>query len=332
MPTISLSEVRDTAITVVPAEGEEYALDQGPWGTAGTFSDLEPETLYLVKARVAATDESFCSLTTERWVTTLAAAKPSAPPSPSPSAEPSAPPSPSPSAEPSVPTGPGPSPEPSEPPAEEHFCQSVCPVCGGCKNSLCEEPACETKCRHESTVFTDVAETDWYMDAVTYAADRGLMRGTGDGRFSPELPTNRAMVVTILYRLTGEPETGRRVLPDVPSEAYYASAMAWAVEEGLVSGYPDGTARPEKEITREELAVLLYRYTAYLDLQPLSPGDLSAFEDGGEVSSWAVYAMRWAVGYGLLQGSSGRLDPKGPATRAQTAAVLMRWCETVLME
>jgi len=152
------------------------------------------------------------------------------------------------------------------------------------------------------------------------------MEGTGQNHFSPQRETNRAMVVTILYRLAGKPG-GTQAMEE---EAYYADAVAWALESGILQGYEDGSVRPEETVTREQIAVLLYRYAAYLGLEPVSRGDLSSFEDGETVSTWAVYAMRWAVGEGLLQGSGGKLTPGGIATRAQTAAILTRFLERVL--
>ena len=152
------------------------------------------------------------------------------------------------------------------------------------------------------------------------------MDGVGTGLFAPNATTSRAMIVTILWRMQGSPEVDTtETFTDVYPDAWYAKAIAWAVAEGVADGYGEGLFGPNDAITREQLAAMLWRYAA----RPESEGGLSAFADGAEVSVWAQQAMSWAVSLGLINGvDSDRLDPKGQATRAQTATILMRFAQS----
>lgn len=163
--------------------------------------------------------------------------------------------------------------------------------------------------------FADVRPADWYYNAVCFAAENGLMSGTGAG-FAPDAPTTRAMLWTILARLDGQ--TAKHTGPD-----WYAAAQLWAVRNDISDGTePDGT------ITREQLAAMLYRFAQRKGLvRAASPADLSAFTDAASVSAYAQEAMQWAVANGLIAGMDGRLVPQGSATRAQIAQILSRMCE-----
>lgn len=176
--------------------------------------------------------------------------------------------------------------------------------------------------------FTDVTEKAWYYDAVTEIYSRGIMTGLSGTRFAPELPASRGMVVTMLYRMEGEPAVsaeGR--FTDVPEKQYYAPAVAWATEAGLIQGYGDGTFRPDESITREQLVTILYRYGERRGYDMTRRADLSGFFDVGQISPYARESMSWAKAAGLLNGADwGGIDPGGMAGRGQIAAILGRFC------
>lgn len=176
-----------------------------------------------------------------------------------------------------------------------------------------EKPAESSKPAGDRPVaerFTDIQADAWYIRDVQYVVDSGLMQGTG-GDFAPEIHMSRAMMMTVLYRMAdvpGQAATG---------SAWYAVPMAWAVGEGISDG-----SSPESNITREQIAALLFRYAR----AKAGTGDLSAFRDGDSVSAWARTAMTWAVEQGVFRGRAGNLlDPQGPASRAEVAAVLARF-------
>jgi M6 family metalloprotease-like protein len=175
--------------------------------------------------------------------------------------------------------------------------------------------------------FTDVTEKAWYYDAVREIYSRGIMTGLSGTRFAPELPASRGMVVTMLYRMEGEPAVsaeGR--FTDVPEKQYYAPAVAWATEAGLIQGYGDGTFRPDESITREQLVTILYRYGERRGYDMTRRADLSGFFDVGQISPYARESMSWAKAAGLLNGADwGGIDPKGRAERGQIAAILGRF-------
>lgn len=176
--------------------------------------------------------------------------------------------------------------------------------------------------------YTDVASSDWFYDAVRYVSNAGLMSGTGDGAFSPNAVTTRGMIVTVLHRMEGKPLVYGETFSDVTETAYYADAVAWASAKDIVTGYGNGRFGPDDAITREQFATILYRYAKMQGYETTSRGDVSRFADGNSVSSYAVEAMSWAVGEGLIAGTDGnKLDPSGKATRAQTAMILKRFCE-----
>ncbi len=176
--------------------------------------------------------------------------------------------------------------------------------------------------------FLDVSRTDWFYYDVRYVCENGLMNGTSRNRFSPYSTATRGMLVTILYRMENEPRCfGSAAFSDVKPGAYYEKAVVWASQNNIVSGYTDGTFRPDAPVTREQLASILYRYTLYRG-QDVSAGEttsLTGYGDAQTVSNYALPAMRWACGTGILQGANGKLNPSGLATRAQLAAMLHRY-------
>ena len=176
--------------------------------------------------------------------------------------------------------------------------------------------------------FLDVSRTDWFYYDVRYVCENGLMNGTSRNRFSPYGTATRGMLVTILYRMENEPRCfGSAAFSDVKPGAYYEKAVVWASQNNIVSGYTDGTFRPDAPVTREQLASILYRYTLYRG-QDVSAGEttsLTGYGDAQAVSSYALPAMRWACGTGILQGANGKLNSSGLATRAQLAAMLHRY-------
>lgn len=176
--------------------------------------------------------------------------------------------------------------------------------------------------------FSDVKTSDWFYSGVLFAHQQGLMSGTGGNRFSPNLSTSRAMIVTILHKKEGAPTSEGASFADVPSAAWYARAVSWASEEGLVSGYGNRRFGPDDPITREQLAAILYKYFQYKGYQSAASADLNAFTDSALASGYAKVPLGWAVGSQLLSGvGQGRLNPKGPASRAQIAAVLRAFCQ-----
>ena len=158
--------------------------------------------------------------------------------------------------------------------------------------------------------FDDVASSDWFADAVKYVSDKGLMNGTDDNQFSPNDTTTRGMLMTVLARYAGEDTTG--------GATWYEKGMNWAKAKGV----SDGT-NPNADITREQLVTMMYRYAG----SPKADGKLDSFSDAASVSTYAADAMQWAVANGIVNGSNGKLNPQDNATRAEVAAILMRFCE-----
>ena len=179
--------------------------------------------------------------------------------------------------------------------------------------------------------FSDVTESDWFYDAVTYAYENGLMDGVGMGLFAPNSDTTRAQLVTILHRLAGQPApSGDSGFSDVETGTWYTDAVAWAAQNGIVNGVSDTQFAPGDDITREQLAVILYRYATYQGYDVSQRADLSGFVDAGTISTYAQEALSWANAQGLVLGfEDDSLRPQGNASRAQIAAVLMRFCQTV---
>ncbi|OUP59405.1 Ig-like domain-containing protein [Butyricicoccus pullicaecorum] len=179
--------------------------------------------------------------------------------------------------------------------------------------------------------FADVADDSWYADAVQYVFENGMMSGTSETTFSPNLTTTRGMIVTILYSLENEPAiTGTTAFTDVAADQYYANAVAWAAQNGIVAGIDATTFAPNKAITREQMAAILYRYAQFKGYDVSAKADLSVYTDAASVSAYATDAMAWANGAQLITGTiTTTLSPAGNAIRAQVAAILMRFCENI---
>ena len=179
--------------------------------------------------------------------------------------------------------------------------------------------------------YRDVRSTAWYYEDVAYVTRNDLMVGTGTMTFSPDGEMSRAMLVTVLYRMNGSPSVAGMTMPfqDVPGDAWYTDAVTWAYNCGIVSGMSPTTFAPMVSITREQMMTMFYGYAAYMDYNTMAVADLSAFPDGGDVSSWAEAKMGWAVANTLISGvkeSDGvYLRPQGTATRAEAAAILHRF-------
>ena len=179
--------------------------------------------------------------------------------------------------------------------------------------------------------FTDVSTSDWFYDDVAFVYKNGLFSGTDSRSFSPNASMTRAMLVTVLYRLEGEPTvTGRSSFTDVRSGAYYEKSVIWAAANGIVTGTDSTSFSPDAKVTREQLAAILYRYAQYRKLDTDVSAKLNSFTDADSVSAYASEALGWAVSEGLINGASGKLMPKGDATRAQVAAILHRFVKNVL--
>lgn len=181
--------------------------------------------------------------------------------------------------------------------------------------------------------FSDVYPTDWFFTSVEYVSERGIMAGVGDGKFNPYGTTTRGMIVSILYRLEGEPQpAGVAPFTDVTSDKYYAKAVAWANENGIVSGYDSDTFGPDDNITREQLASMLYRYAQYKGKDVTYDANaLDSFADASKVSAYAVDAVKWAVTEGIISGDGTYINPTAYATRAETASMIMRYNENILL-
>jgi len=196
-----------------------------------------------------------------------------------------------------------------------------------------------TVCGHEATHilsrrFLDLDGTQWYADGVDDIVDRGLMNGTGPVTFEPDSTMTRAMLVTVLWRLDGSrAPAGRNTFTDVPGGQWYTDAVTWAAENGVVNGVGSGKFEPDGRVTREQIATILFRYAAKR-YDTSARADLSVFPDAGRVSAYAREALAWANAAGLVNGTDNGhgliLDPQGDATRAQVAAILMRYVKNIV--
>ena len=177
--------------------------------------------------------------------------------------------------------------------------------------------------------FADVSGSDWFYNDVRYVYEKGIMDGTGADRFSPNALLTRAMIVTILYRMAGSPSvSGSSDFTDVAAGKWFAKAVAWAAANGIVNGYGSGLFGPNDPVTREQLAAILYRYAVYGGMTAVTlEENLGSFADTAQLSAYAIQAMNWAVGQGLINGSGSNLVPKAQATRAQVAAIIHRYLE-----
>ena len=193
-----------------------------------------------------------------------------------------------------------------------------------------EADAESSKTAKAEEVFADV-KGHWGSEAINYVYEKGLMNGISDTEFAPDATLNRAMLVTILYRMAGEPEVaGVSEFNDVSADTWYSKAVIWAAANGIVDGVSDTEFAPTKNITREQMAVMLMRYANYMRYSMATNGDVSAYADNGSISAWAKEAVEWANAEGLINGrTKDTIVPGGTATRAEAATILMRFLESV---
>ena len=178
--------------------------------------------------------------------------------------------------------------------------------------------------QYQACYYQDFCDCDqtWYHEAVDFAVAEGLMKGVGGGRFEPNATMNRAMVVTVLYRMNGSPKVSEAsTFSDVPTGQWYSDAIAWAQDGGIVGGVGNNRFAPEEKITREQIATILWRSEG----MPTGTGALDAFRDANQISGFAYNAMRWAVGTGIFNGDGGKLKPNNSATRAEFACIMLRY-------
>ena len=174
-------------------------------------------------------------------------------------------------------------------------------------------------------IYNDVPQSSYGYDDIKRATELGLFNGTSTYTFSPDMTINRAMLVTVLWRLEGSPEAGLSDFTDVPADSFYANAVAWAAREGIVNGVGNGQFAPTDNATREQLVTILRRYAEYRGSDVSGAAALAAFSDLDDVSSWALEALQWAVAEGIMNGtSSTTLSPQASANREQLAALLIR--------
>ncbi len=182
-----------------------------------------------------------------------------------------------------------------------------------------------------TATFGDVQESDWFYDDVNYVFTHNLMNGTSSTTFAPQETTTRAMIVTILHRLEGTPSASNAGFSDVMVGQYFTKAVDWAAEKNIVNGYGNGKFGPNDDITREQMAAILYRYAKYKDYDVTKKADCSTFSDADQISDYATDALAWCNAVGLIDGmGNNMLAPKGNAIRAQVAAILTRFCEKIV--
>lgn len=180
--------------------------------------------------------------------------------------------------------------------------------------------------------FTDVARNAWYYEAAKYCSENNIIRGTSPTTFSPETKLSRGMVVTILYRMEGEqPVSGAPRFPDVQdSNQYYYKSVKWATDNGIVNGYSNGNFGPDDNVLRQDLAIILYKYANFKGKSTEQTDELNAFTDKDSVSEYALMPVRWAVGAGVITGNANKtLNPQGTTTRAEAAAMFVKYCLNV---
>ena len=177
--------------------------------------------------------------------------------------------------------------------------------------------------------FTDLSDDAWYSDSAKYVLENGLMKGVTDTTFAPNENVTRAMLVTVLYRAENEPATNRSIpFSDVDMDAYYANAVSWAKQNGIVNGVTENEFAPDESITREQIATIIMRYAVYKGMDAVTLEENLHFADTDEISDYAISSMNWAVGAGLINGKSeSTLAPKDNATRIEVAAILHRFME-----
>jgi hypothetical protein len=180
--------------------------------------------------------------------------------------------------------------------------------------------------------FTDITQNDWFYDNVLYVYRAGLMLGTASDTFSPKLGVTRAMVITMLHRMSGDTGSYENTFLDVPMGAWYEDAVAWAAAKGISDGLGGNRFAPDTKITREQLAVMLHRYAKYMgyDVSIGEDTNILSYNDAFDISEYAYAALQWTCGAGVMNGdNSGNLNPQGFATRAEAAAMLQRFLKNV---
>ena len=190
----------------------------------------------------------------------------------------------------------------------------------------------ETPTEWQNPYTADVSPREWYYEAVQYVSESGLMSGTGNGTFSPEVKLSRGMLAQILYNQEGRPAAGGNAFTDVPGGEWFTDAVSWAAASSIVSGYSNGAFGPSDDITREQFILILYRYAKMkgYDVSVSGTANLLGYADASQISDYAREAMAWACEKGLISGTNrGTLSPTGGATRAEAAAILMRFLENV---
>ena len=191
-------------------------------------------------------------------------------------------------------------------------------------------PTCKSNTCH-SKAFSDLDLDAWYHEYTDYVLCKGMMNGMGGDIFAPNGETSRAMLTTILYRMAGSPAvSGEMPFADVAAGQWYTDAILWAEQNDVVLGYGDGSFGPMDTITREQIAALFFRFAELKGMKTGLEADLASFKDAGEISAWASDYMEWAVASGMMEGRGAKtLAPKAGTTRAETAALLERWCEEI---
>lgn len=186
----------------------------------------------------------------------------------------------------------------------------------------------EKKAQEQLPVFADVKANDWFYEDVKYVQENKLMTGTSETEFSPAGATTRGMIVTILWRVEGEPEVEGKDFEDVSADAWYSKAVAWASSNKIVSGYSETTFGPNDTATREQLATIMYRYASYKKCDLSKKAELDKYEDKEQISEYAVESIEWANANGIISGTSEvTISPKDSVLRSQVAAILRRFCE-----
>lgn len=208
---------------------------------------------------------------------------------------------------------------------EQGYTTFTCTMCGGSYNDSYTDPLCPS-----SQFIDSPAVSNWAHAGVDFAVTRGLFNGVSATKFDPAGNTTRAMLVTVLWRYAGQPAEGSNIFTDVAAGKWYEDAIAWANSTGVVNGVGGSKFDPNGCITRQQLATILYRYTTSQGIDTSARASLNEFPDHGSVSGYAYEAMQWAVAEGLINGSGGNLLPKGNATRAQVATILMRYITNIV--
>ena len=188
------------------------------------------------------------------------------------------------------------------------------------------EGSATVKLVDNSKSFPD-SDSHWSKGAVDFVTSRDLFNGVSTTSFAPDTAMNRAMLVTVLHRLEDTPAGGVPSFDDVNNDIWYAEAVAWASSKNIVNGYENGSFQPGENVTREQIATILYRYAQAIKLSTNERGALNRFTDGASTAGWAQEAMAWAVGAGLFAGDNGKLNPQSPASRAEVATLMMRFVE-----